>query len=234
VATLVLSDNRKSLIVENGTMQTLELIDVEYKYTEEAGKFSIGPINCSFNSGEVIFITGGNGSGKSTLAKLICGLYAPAAGEIKLDGKVVDALHLNEMCAAIYSDYHIFEKLYGIDHHQKEQLIADRMEILQLIGKTAVNNDGSFSTIRLSTGQRKRIALLVSYLENKPIYMFDEWAADQDPEFKSFFYEELLPELKLQGKCVIVISHDNHYFHVATRMIKMEAGRLKVTNVLSV
>jgi len=181
----------------------------------------------------VVFITGGNGSGKSTLAKLICGLYLPAFGEVRLDGERVDPRKLNELCTAIYSDYHLFEKLYGIDHLGQYDAIQERMEILQLLGKTSVK-DGVFSTIKLSTGQRKRIALLVSSLENKPICMFDEWAADQDPEFKSFFYNHLLPELKLQKKCVIVISHDNHYFHAADRMIKMESGELKVLDMEAV
>lgn len=233
VSALAISDERHNLIIENGTMHTLELVNVEYKYSEDAGKFSVGPVNYTFRSGEVTFITGGNGSGKSTLAKLICGLYIPVAGEMILDGQPADPLRLNELCTAIYSDYHLFEKLYGIDHCRKQEAIKERMDILQLTSKTSINH-GVFSTIRLSTGQRKRIALLVSYLENKPICLFDEWAADQDPEFKSFFYEELLPELRSQGKCVIVISHDNHYFHVADRMIKMESGRLKVTDAISV
>jgi putative ATP-binding cassette transporter len=233
VEALAVTDERQDLIIENGSMKTLELIEVEYKYNTDISEFSIGPVNYTFNSGEVVFITGGNGSGKSTLAKLICGLYPPSSGEVKLDGEQVDSRKLNELCTAIYSDYHLFEKLYGIDHHGQHDIIQERMGVLQLLGKTTVKN-GEFSTIRLSTGQRKRIALLVSSLENKPICMFDEWAADQDPDFKSFFYNHLLPELKQQKKCVIVISHDNHYFYAADRMIKMESGELKVVDMESV
>lgn len=230
---LAISDQRKERIIENGSMHTLDLINVEYRYSEDVGNFSVGPINYTFRSGEVVFITGGNGSGKSTLAKLICGLYIPVSGEVKLDGNPVEAIHLNELCTAIYGDYHLFDKLYGIDHNLKQDRIKEIMETLQLHNKTSIN-DGIFSTIRLSTGQRKRLALLVSYLEDKPICLFDEWAADQDPEFRSFFYKELLPELKLQQKCVIVISHDDHYFHVADRIIKMESGVLKVVSTETV
>lgn len=233
VEALAITDERQDLIIENGSMETLELIGVGYTYDSDISEFTIGPIDYTFNSGEVVFITGGNGSGKSTLAKLICGLYLPSSGEVRLDGERVDPRKLNELCTAIYSDYHLFEKLYGIDHLGQYDAIQEKMEILQLLGKTSVK-DGVFSTIKLSTGQRKRIALLVSSLENKPICMFDEWAADQDPEFKSFFYNHLLPELKLQKKCVIVISHDNHYFHAADRMIKMESGELKVLDLESV
>lgn len=230
---LATSDQREKQIIENGSMHTLDLINVEYRYSEDVGNFSVGPINYTFRCGEVVFITGGNGSGKSTLAKLICGLYLPVSGEVKLDGEPVESLRLNELCTAIYGDYHLFDKLYGIDHNLKQERIHEIMGTLQLHNKTSID-DGVFSTIRLSTGQRKRLALLVSYLEDKPICLFDEWAADQDPEFRSFFYKELLPELKLQKKCVIVISHDDHYFHVADRIIKMESGVLKVISAETV
>lgn len=98
------------------------------------------------------------------------------------------------------------------------------MEILRIDDKVQIA-DGAFSTLKLSTGQRKRLALLVSYLEERPVYLFDEWAADQDPEFRKFFYKTLLPELKARGKTVIAITHDDSYFNEADRLIKMEMGR---------
>jgi putative ATP-binding cassette transporter len=229
VSTLAISDNRRRLIYDGSPVNTLELVDVEYRYNDESSRFSVGPANYRFRSGEVVFITGGNGSGKSTIARIICGLYKPMGGEVRLNGKPVDNLKLSELCSAIFSDYHLFGKMYGIDSRAKQEIIRERLDVLQLSDKTTID-DGVFSTMRLSTGQRKRIALLVSYLEDKPICLFDEWAADQDPEFRAFFYDVLLPELKERNKCVIVISHDNHYFHVADRIIRMESGRLRIAD----
>jgi len=58
------------------------------------------------------------------------------------------------------------------------------------------------------------------------VYLFDEWAADQDPVFKKVFYTQLLPELKARGKAVLVISHDERYFGAADRVIRLDYGKL--------
>lgn len=203
----------------------LQLDGVEYQYTTaDESVFKVGPINYQMKSGEVVFVTGGNGSGKSTLAKLITGLYKPSQGAIKINGKEMDARELSQYCSAIFSDFHLFEKLYGINCDLKHKEIQRYLGLLQMNHKVQVQ-DGKFNTIKLSTGQKKRLALLVSYLEDKPIYLFDEWAADQDPEFRKFFYDVLLKDLKSRGKCVIAITHDDFYFDQADKTIKMELGK---------
>ena len=204
----------------------LELSELEYLYdNNEDDSFKIGPINYSFNSGEIIFITGGNGSGKSTLAKLISGLYSPSRGEITINNNKVSDQTLRAHFSTVFSDFYLFDKLYGIDYKGKENEIQQYLQLLKLDKKVEIV-DGEFSTTRLSTGQKKRLALLVAFLEDRPIYLFDEWAADQDPEFRLFFYDTLLPNLKKIGKCVIAITHDDYYFKRADKVIKMELGRM--------
>lgn len=100
------------------------------------------------------------------------------------------------------------------------------MRQLNLDNKVQVEN-GKFSTIVLSQGQGKRLALLTAYLEKRPIYLFDEWASDQDPFFRDVFYEKILLNLKQQGKTVLVISHDDRYFHLADRVIKLDYGKIE-------
>ncbi|MFJ7184005.1 cyclic peptide export ABC transporter [Lysinibacillus xylanilyticus] len=201
----------------------LELKNVEYNYNSSLGEqaFKVGPINYQFKSGEVSFITGGNGSGKSTLAKLVTGLYERSEGSILINGQEVNATVLNKYCSAIFSDFHLFEKLYGISSLTQEHEANQLIKLMKLENKI-VFEDGKVSTLNLSTGQKKRLALIISYLEDKPIYVFDEWAADQDPEFRSYFYNVLLPELKLKGKCIIAITHDEHYFNSADKILKMK------------
>lgn len=204
---------------------SLKLKDVEYEYAQIDGQsFKVGPINYEFKSGEIVFITGGNGSGKSTLAKLLTGLYLPSKGEISLNG-IVSQKQLNRSYSTVFADFYLFDKLYGISYEGKETEIQRYLEILQLSDKVQIQ-DGKFSTTKLSTGQKKRLALLVTYLEDRPIYLFDEWAADQDPEFRLFFYDSLLPELKSKGKCVIAVTHDDRYFNLADRVIKMDLGKI--------
>ena len=204
----------------------INLSNVKFTYKNENGEgFEVGPINCEFKSNEIIFISGGNGSGKSTLAKLITGLYIPDEGCISVNGVPVDRETLGSYFSIIYSDFHLFRKMYGVDWKKKSEEIDYYLEVLRIKDKVQLC-DGIFNTVRLSTGQRKRLALLISYLEDRPVYLFDEWAADQDPEFREFFYKVLLPELKARGKTVIAITHDDRYFNEADKHIKMETGHI--------
>lgn len=206
----------------------LELQGVVYRYPENAdgrNRFAVGPIDITFRGGEVTFITGGNGSGKSSLAKLITGLYRPDEGEIRLNGQAIDAEALRERFTAIFADFHLFDALYGINTSGREDEIDSYLRLLELDGKVGVEN-GAFSTTSLSTGQKKRLALLLAYLEDRPICLFDEWAADQDPSYRRMFYEKLLPQMKARGTCVIAITHDDAYFDTADHVIKMDTGKL--------
>jgi putative pyoverdin transport system ATP-binding/permease protein len=210
--------------------QRLELAGVHYAYSGDAGEsFSTGPIDLAFRSGEIVFITGGNGSGKSTLAKILTGLYIPDKGEILLDGQPITSENresFRQLFSTVFADFFLFEDLVGIQGTDLDAVARDYLVRLQLEKKVKVEG-GVFSTLDLSQGQRKRLALLTAYMENRPIYLFDEWAADQDPQFKAIFYFEIVPELKARGKTVFVISHDDQYYSLGDRLIKMKDGQIE-------
>ncbi|MEM7770643.1 MAG: cyclic peptide export ABC transporter [Cyanobacteria bacterium P01_A01_bin.37] len=211
--------------------QTLTLHQVIHTYQsdDQDHRFTVGPLNLVLQAGELVFIVGGNGSGKSTLAKLITGLYVPEAGTVQLDANpITDANRewYRQHFATVFSDFYLFERLTTTQNDTPEALTQTYLEKLELTQKVFIE-DGKLSTTSLSQGQRKRLALLSAYLEDRPIYLFDEWAADQDPVFREIFYTQLLPELKQRGKTVLVISHDDHFFHVADRMIKLDYGRIE-------
>lgn len=212
------------------TFARLELNNVTHSYHHEKddSHFVLGPINLRFRPGELVFLVGGNGSGKSTLAKIITGLYAPESGEIRLDGETITDKNRDDyrqLFSAVFGDFYLFENLLGLESHDIDEQAQFYLEHLHLNHKVKVK-DGVLSTTALSQGQRKRLALLTAYLEDRPFYLFDEWASDQDPYFKDVFYTQLLPELKARGKTVLVISHDDRYFHVADRIIKLDYGKL--------
>lgn len=199
-----------------------------YYREREDGHFTLGPIDLSLNAGEAVFITGGNGSGKTTLALLLTGLYRPESGDIVLDEQVSstnDNHQYRQHFSAIFTDFCLFENLLNGDDPQLIQQAQDYLVHLQLDHKVRIEH-GQLTTLALSTGQRKRLALLSAYLEDRPCYMFDEWAADQDPVFKHFFYTRILPDLRERDKLVIVISHDDAYFNLADRLIRIEHGTL--------
>ncbi len=208
----------------------VDLINVTHTYHRERenSNFTLGPIDLKLNPGEIVFITGGNGSGKTTLIKLISALYAPESGEIIFDGQPVSNQnrdYYRQHFSAVFSDFYLFDGLYGLDRPGLDAQAREYIAQLQLDHKVQIKN-GLLSTTELSQGQRKRLALLTAYLEDRPIYIFDEWAADQDPQFKDVFYLQLLPELKSKGKTVLVVSHDDRYYYIADRLIKLEDGQL--------
>jgi len=189
--------------------------------------FQVGPIDGEIRRGEVLFLIGGNGGGKTTLLKLFTALYQPTEGAIYIDGARVGPVNIQsyrDLFSAVFSDFYLFDKLYGLSETDPERVNA-LLELMGIADKTAFS-EGRFTNIQLSTGQRKRLALVVSYLEDKPIYVFDEVAADQDPEFRRYFYERLLPEMKKVGKTVVVVSHDDRYFHAGDRILQMDYGKL--------
>ena len=209
----------------------VELTDLTYTYKAEdsADAFTLGPIDLALEPGELLFITGGNGSGKTTLAKLLVGLYAADRGEVHCNGELITDQNRDsyrQLFSAVFSDFFLFESLLGFERGaQLDDDARKYLSRLRLEHKVRVQ-DGSFSTIELSQGQRKRLALLICCLENRPLLFFDEWAADQDPTFKDIFYFSILPELKAQGKTVVVISHDDRYYSIADRLVHLEAGRV--------
>lgn len=214
-----------------GDWQSLQLSAVEYRYPgegEEAG-FDVGPIDLELRRGELVFLVGGNGSGKSTLARLLTGLHRPAAGEIRLDGRVVQAHQwqsYRQLFASVYTDFHLFSRLLGPAAAEvDESLVGQWLDRLRLRHKVKFAA-GRLADTRFSQGQRKRLALMLAMLEDRDILILDEWAADQDPLFRRLFYRELLPQLKAAGKTVLAITHDDHYFDQADRLLKMDGGRL--------
>ncbi|MCX6952895.1 MAG: cyclic peptide export ABC transporter [Verrucomicrobia bacterium] len=224
------SDDRAAPAVPTETFKSLELVGVTHHYYRERedDHFVLGPINLTFRPGELVFLVGGNGSGKSSLAKVIAGLYPPAGGEIRLNGRLVDDQNRDDYrqsFSTVFSDYFLFDRITGAALTGSDERARDYLGRLHLNHKVSIK-DGVFSTTQLSQGQRKRLALLCAYLEDRPFYLFDEWASDQDPLFKDVFYTQLLPELKARNKAVLVITHDDRYFSGADRVIRLDYGRI--------
>lgn len=197
----------------------------QYPITEGRPSFCLQPVNLTFRRGEVVFIVGGNGSGKSTFLKMLTGLYIPENGEIRVDQIPITKHNravYRELFSTIFSDYYLFRRL--MDAPDPDPVfVSDLLRRMDLEGRTDIRNK-TITNRDLSTGQRKRLALIATALEEKPILVLDEWAADQDPIFRRFFYETLLPDLKKMGRTIIAATHDDHYFHAADRVLKMEYG----------
>lgn len=207
--------------------QTLELRNVTFRYQDSA--FSVGPVNLTIRRGELLFLIGGNGSGKSTLAMLLTGLYQPQSGEILLDGKALSAEKpedYRKLFSAVFTDVWLFDRLLGPEGQQANPALAEKwLAQLQMSHKLELQ-DGKILNLKLSKGQKKRVALLLALAEERDIILLDEWAADQDPHFRREFYQVLLPLMQEMGKTIFAISHDDHYFIHADRLLEMRDGKL--------
>ncbi|OAT24738.1 putative transporter ATP-binding component [Buttiauxella ferragutiae ATCC 51602] len=212
---------------EPADWQTLEMRDVVFQYADNT--FCVGPLNLTIKRGELLFLIGGNGSGKSTLAMLLTGLYQPVSGAIYLDGKKIDASNQDDyrkLFSAVFTDVWLFDRLLGPQGKQANSaLVSSWLDRLKMSEKLELEN-GTILNLKLSKGQRKRVALLLALAEERDIILLDEWAADQDPHFRREFYQVLLPLMQQMGKTIFAISHDDHYFVHADRLLEMRQGQL--------
>lgn len=196
-----------------------------YRDAEGQATFTAGPLDLQVRRGDTLFLVGGNGSGKSTALRLMTGLYPAEAGDIRVDGEPVRVSGFRELFSAVFADFHLFDRLYGLEH-------ADPAEVARLIDEMGLRDkvryqDGQFSDLNLSTGQRKRLALIAALLEDRPVYVFDEWSAEQDVHFREQFYLRILPGLKARGKTVIAVTHDDRFWHLADRVVRLDLGQVQ-------
>ncbi|WP_426596056.1 multidrug ABC transporter permease/ATP-binding protein [Pectobacterium brasiliense] len=216
-----------SAAVAPADWHSLELRDVVFRYDDSG--FEVGPINLVIKRGELVFLIGGNGSGKSTLAMLLTGLYTPISGSLLLDNRPVTAEtreDYQKLFSAIFTDFHLFGQMMGPHGTEPDTALVDSwLDRLNMRHKLTLEKH-QVMNLQLSQGQRKRVALLLAVAEQRDILLLDEWAADQDPQFRRVFYLELLPQLRALGKTIVAISHDDHYFEHADRLLEMHQGTL--------
>ncbi|MBX0293007.1 cyclic peptide export ABC transporter [Hymenobacter sp. HSC-4F20] len=213
---------------------SLKLYDVSYQYTsEEDTHFSVGPNDFSLRRGEVAFVYGGNGSGKTTFINVLIGLFVRETGQVYINDEALEEKNFTAyraLFAPVFSDFHLFEEFYGVEH-VNETKAQEYLRVFELDKKVEIKNN-KLTTINLSTGQKKRLALVCAMLERKPILILDEFAADQDPYFRKKFYTEILDYLKEEGFSVVAITHDDNYYPCADKLYKMNYGKLEsVTKV---
>ena len=248
IHSLALSDYKPEFITDAAIQdwQSISLTDIGYRYgdtnndskglaAENSGSSTdiLSNVNLTLNRGDVVFLIGANGSGKSTLAKIITGIFTPTTGSVKVDQQAISEVNnvdYRQLFSAIFSDQHLFKQLIGSQGNDPDMtLVTTWLHKLNLQDKVSVTDD-RLSTDKLSQGQRKRLAMLLSVAEQKDILLLDEWAADQDPAFRRVFYQTLIPELKAMGKTLFIISHDDGYFEHADRLLLMKEGRLTELN----
>ncbi len=218
------------LKTENNQWQSIHFNQVGFQYSESNEQFALHPVDLTLNKGEVVFVTGGNGSGKSTFMHVLLGLYKPTSGQILIDNEPVTETNISrymEMMAIVLPDFYLYKSLLGkTDQTCDKEKVQELLERFELTDKVALDQHG-YQSVSFSMGQRKRLALISAILEDKEIYVLDEWAADQDPHFRHVFYTQIIPWMKSQGKTVVAVTHDDKYFDFADRQVKFDLGKME-------
>ena len=218
------------------SFESVKFQNVSFVHKDESSNTSFlsGPLNLEIKRGDVIFIVGGNGSGKSTFINILTGLYNPNEGKILLNNDVKLSFkdNIDKLIAAVFTDNHLFSHNYENFDVNNNELYQNLLKLMQLENVLSDTEGSSFKR-GFSKGQSKRISLVHALLENKPILVLDEWAADQDPHFRKFFYNELIPMLKQNGKTIVAVTHDDVYFNQADRIIKFEYGQVTTDVIIN-
>ncbi|HYE56080.1 MAG TPA: ATP-binding cassette domain-containing protein, partial [Chitinophagaceae bacterium] len=227
-------DDEKNELDADGPFRNLRLHGITYQYQADEDTdgtpFHFGPVDLEIRQGETLFITGGNGSGKSTLINLMTGLYKPEAGSILYNDIAItdeNRVAFSNKISAIFSDMHMFRENYdGFDLGNDNEVFRKYVDLMQMKDMVDRNRENNSIKPNFSKGQRKRMGMIYCLLESREIFVLDEWAAEQDPEFRKYFYTDLLPILKANGKTIIAVTHDDHYFSCADRIVKLEYGKV--------
>nr|WP_295863731.1 cyclic peptide export ABC transporter [uncultured Chitinophaga sp.] len=212
--------------------ESIRFEDVTFEYYDErrAETFRLKPLTLDIKKGESIFITGGNGSGKSTFVNLLTGLYVPHSGTISLNGRVITERTYpgyRNRIAAIFTDSVLFNENYdGLELAPDNERLMFWLRKMELENIVTFDHEKKSIKAELSKGQQKRLALIYVMLEDKDVIVLDEWAAEQDPVFRAYFYKIIIPELRQMGKTVIAVTHDDAYFNCGDRLIKFDYGTI--------
>ncbi len=213
-------------IVPSFSTISLRRAAATYK-SRETSTFRMGPIDFDMKRNEVVFLIGNNGSGKSTFMNVLAGLHDLDEGELLVDGKKLgpDGMAAyRSRFSAIYSWYHIFREMHGLEHIDEETARA----AIERVGLTGISafEAGKVTRVDLSAGQKRRLAMAVALLEDRDILVLDEFVAEQDPSQREYFFRTLIPQLKSRGKTIVVSTHDLAWLDCADRVYKFDGGKI--------
>jgi cyclic peptide transporter len=210
--------------------ESLSLKDVMFRFNDasaDTDEFVLGPIDLTIRRGDVVYFVGENGSGKTVLMRVIAGLYPATSGKLLFNEKTIAQWNMQEYrdhFTTVFNDFYLFKELLG-QHDVSVDEVTRLLDYFGIKGKTHFS-DGSFSTIDLSSGQKKRLALVVALLDERPILIIDEFGTEQDPGHRDQFYREWLPEMKRMGMTLLIVSHDDEYYECADMIVRMDFGKI--------
>ena len=208
----------------------------------EASTMALQDVSVDAFFGEMLYIVGPSGSGKTTLLSVLSGVLRPDAGEVSVEGTDIWALgpdkladlRLNKI-GFVFQDFHLFPRLTSAENvaiplilkkTNWSDAVAEARRYLDIVGLT---DRADLPPVKLSGGEQQRVAIARAIAAQPDILIMDEPTASLDGDtgrnIVTFVKENVLNE----KRCIVVVTHDNRIYDLATRILKMEDGRLSDT-----
>jgi len=189
--------------------------------------------------GEMLYIVGPSGSGKTTLLSVLSGILRPDAGSVSVEGINIWSLGGDQLAdfrlhkiGFVFQDYHLFPRLTTVENvavplilkrTDWQEAIAAAEEYLEIVG---LKGRADLTPVKLSGGEQQRVAIARAMTSQPDILIMDEPTASLDGDtgqaIVGFVKENVLNE----RRCILIVTHDSRIYQYATRVLKMEDGRL--------
>jgi ABC-2 type transport system ATP-binding protein len=195
---------------------------------------AVDGISFTLKPGSVTGLLGGNGAGKTTTIATIMGLVLPTSGRVAVLGaempkeryRVLHRMNFESpyievpMRLTVRQNLKVFGMLYGVDDiRERIAKLADELDLTDLLDRP---------TGRLSAGQKTRVALAKSLINNPDVLLLDEPTASLDPDTADWVRGHLANYCRDRHATVLLASHNmNEVERLCERVIIMKRGRIE-------
>ena len=206
----------------------------------EAKTMALRDVSLEAQFGEMVYIVGPSGSGKTTLLSVLTGILKPNAGKVWLEGVDIWGLSPDQLAdfrlakiGFVFQDYHLFPRLTTAENAAIPQILKKKPwdeavgEAEKYLDVVGLKSRAELPPVKLSGGEQQRVAIARAMGSQPDILIMDEPTASLDGDtgvsILSFVHKNLLNK----DRCIVVVTHDDRIYQFATRILKMEDGRLK-------
>jgi putative ABC transport system ATP-binding protein len=206
---------------------------------DEAKTMALKQVSLEVQFGEMVYIVGPSGSGKTTLLSVLSGILRPNEGKVLVEGVDIWGLNSDQLAdfrlgkiGFVFQDFHLFPRLTTAENaaiplilKKKDwnEAIGQAKKYLDIVG---LKSRADMPPVKLSGGEQQRVAIARALSAQPDVLIMDEPTASLDGDtgqaILSFVYKNVLNK----DRCIIVVTHDDRINEFATRILKMEDGKL--------
>jgi len=208
---------------------------------------AVRDVSLSIAPGEVVLIMGPSGSGKTTLLSMLGALLRPSDGEIRLNGAVISAMREDRLPAFrlrqfgfIFQDFNLLSALTALENVAIVAELAGargaqaRRKAQELLTSLDLGARLNFLPEKLSGGEKQRVAIARALINEPAIILADEPTANLDSKIGHEIMRLLRDIAKVQGRSVVIVSHDQRIQDIADRVLWLEDGEFKNTVTMAI